>query len=265
MHYVAVTKYQCPDCKVSLDYSKAFLENGNLVNMCPKCGRHLIIELNVRCPLCQGPATHLSMVFKEATNDGTKVYRKVVRCNYHLDCDDVQSPENNKDGRFYPAYRCQFCGKTIQYKKAFVNVENGMLYATCPQCNNTTSLQNNVKCYYCKEPATICTPSKGLNGQVSGYDFRCETHRNTKSSGCFIATAAYGDEFADEVLVLKKYRDSVLRKTWGGRQFIKLYEVTSPPIARFIANSEILKHITRLLIVNPAAALARYALKDKKN
>ncbi len=51
---------------------------------------------------------------------------------------------------------------------------------------------------------------------------------------CFIATASTGSENSFDVVYLTKFRDEVLRKSFLGRMFIKTYEFTSPPIARWL-------------------------------
>ncbi|MCE1199369.1 MAG: hypothetical protein LWW85_10410 [Marinilabiliales bacterium] len=64
-------------------------------------------------------------------------------------------------------------------------------------------------------------------------------------SGCFIATACYGDENAREVVVLRAFRDAVLLKTTVGKGFVRLYYRCSPPLARVIARSKMLQTIVR--------------------
>lgn len=50
--------------------------------------------------------------------------------------------------------------------------------------------------------------------------------------GCYIATAVYGGYDQPEVLVLRRYRDEVLKKTFMGRIFIKTYYFISPCLAK---------------------------------
>ena len=79
--------------------------------------------------------------------------------------------------------------------------------------------------------------------------------------GCFIATACYGDYNAPQVLVLRDYRDTVLVKSYFGRLFINSYYAISPPIANFIAKSEILKTFIRRFIVLPIVKILSSKLK----
>lgn len=58
-----------------------------------------------------------------------------------------------------------------------------------------------------------------------------EQNKTTKSEGCYIATAVYGSYDAPEVIVLRKFRDNVLKKSISGRLFISTYYSISPYIA----------------------------------
>jgi acyl-CoA thioesterase-1 len=68
------------------------------------------------------------------------------------------------------------------------------------------------------------------------------------SSGCFIATAAYGSDMEDDVVALRKFRDEQLLTNPAGKIFVQTYYTVSPPIADVIAESETLKSITRTLL-----------------
>jgi uncharacterized repeat protein (TIGR02543 family) len=62
---------------------------------------------------------------------------------------------------------------------------------------------------------------------------------------CFIATAAFGSPLAEEVQVLRRFRDGYLMKNEAGRLFVKLYYRFSPPLAEFISRHKALRVITR--------------------
>jgi hypothetical protein len=71
------------------------------------------------------------------------------------------------------------------------------------------------------------------------------------TSGCFIATAAYGTPTAEQIAVLREFRDGVLLESAAGSQFIDLYYRLSPPIADFISGNSFLRTVVRELLVGP--------------
>ncbi len=81
-----------------------------------------------------------------------------------------------------------------------------------------------------------------------------------KKSGCFIATAAYGSSIAQEVDILRSWRDESLLNFGFGRILIKAYYKISPRIAKIIKNSDIMKMIVRALL-KPLI----YCIKSKVN
>lgn len=64
--------------------------------------------------------------------------------------------------------------------------------------------------------------------------------------GCFIATAAYGTPLAEEIGILRRFRDNELQPDRFGRHLITLYYETSPYLARVIARSERMRAFVRL-------------------
>ena len=61
------------------------------------------------------------------------------------------------------------------------------------------------------------------------------------SSGCFIATAAYGSPMHEHIGILTKFRDRYLLVTTTGREFVDFYYKNSPTISDFIARNNLLK------------------------
>jgi hypothetical protein len=71
------------------------------------------------------------------------------------------------------------------------------------------------------------------------------------SGGCFIATAAYGTPSAEQIDVLREFRDIVLLESIPGSLFVSLYYQFSPPIADFIAGNQLLKTMVREFLIDP--------------
>lgn len=65
---------------------------------------------------------------------------------------------------------------------------------------------------------------------------------------CFIATAAFEDPCAPEVLMLREFRDFTLRNSKWGRQFIAFYYKSSPRIACLLDKQPRLKPAARALL-----------------
>ena len=66
---------------------------------------------------------------------------------------------------------------------------------------------------------------------------------------CFIATAAFGSKFTWPVALLRHFRDEYLLTNSWGTTFVNFYYHNSPPIASYIADSEPLKVLVRMLLL----------------
>lgn len=66
------------------------------------------------------------------------------------------------------------------------------------------------------------------------------------SGGCFIATAAYGNAMAEEVMALRQFRDDYLLKSPVGREFVRLYYRYSPGVADYIRDRDSMRAAVRL-------------------
>ncbi len=69
-------------------------------------------------------------------------------------------------------------------------------------------------------------------------------------TGCFIATAAYGTDSAEEINILREFRDTVLHSNAIGTSFVSFYYTTSPPVADFISENEFLRTVVRVGFVD---------------
>jgi hypothetical protein len=67
--------------------------------------------------------------------------------------------------------------------------------------------------------------------------------------GCFIATAAFGSSMADDVVILKEFRDNILLKNSVGRSFVRFYYELSPRLADYIEGHKSLKTAVRIGLI----------------
>jgi len=76
---------------------------------------------------------------------------------------------------------------------------------------------------------------------------------------CFIATAAYGTPMAEEIQVLREFRDKYLLTNPMGCILVDLYYKFSPPIAEFITEHPSLKPMVRAGLL-PAVTISTIAV-----
>jgi hypothetical protein len=97
-----------------------------------------------------------------------------------------------------------------------------------------------------------------MNGN---YEITASLEENSPSpaGGCFIATAAYGTPMAEEIQILRDFRDEYLLTNSVGQTLVDLYYRNSPPIAEFITEHPSLKPIVRAGLL-PAVAMSTIAV-----
>ena len=74
-------------------------------------------------------------------------------------------------------------------------------------------------------------------------------------AGCFIATAAYGTPMAEDIQVLRDFRDEYLLTSPLGQALVGIYYRVSPPMAEFMAEHPSLKPVVRAGLL-PVAAMS---------
>ena len=90
------------------------------------------------------------------------------------------------------------------------------------------------------------------------YSFSTYVAIGESAGGCFIATAAYGTDTAEQINVLRAFRDQVLLQNALGSQLVALYYEVSPPLAGFISEHEPLRIVVRELLVEPIVGLTKF-------
>lgn len=83
--------------------------------------------------------------------------------------------------------------------------------------------------------------------------------RRTKGSGCFIATAVYGNYESPEVRIFRRFRDKRLAHHPLGRTFISIYYTFSPPLAAKVARSPLARSLLRSILDRLASVIDRHS------
>lgn len=83
-----------------------------------------------------------------------------------------------------------------------------------------------------------------------------------KKTGCFIATACYGDYDAPEVLRLRLYRDHIMAASLPGRLFVRMYYLLSPPLAQWLSRAPQRQALVRHHLLRPLLLLVRKSIGD---
>jgi hypothetical protein len=93
--------------------------------------------------------------------------------------------------------------------------------------------------------------SPSTSFQMPGADVTVTAVFEVAGGGCFIATAAYGSPTAEQLDVLREFRDALLLENTAGSQLVALYYKLSPPVADFISGNSFLRTLVRELLVDP--------------
>jgi hypothetical protein len=109
-----------------------------------------------------------------------------------------------------------------------------------------TSFNDDVDVFVAKfDPNLSSSGSVGSNNNLLGLLL---LSNNNNKKQCFIATATYGTPMAEEVQILRDFRDKYLITNLPGQLFVYLCYEISPPIAKLIENNETLKTISRIVL-----------------
>jgi outer membrane protein assembly factor BamB len=100
--------------------------------------------------------------------------------------------------------------------------------------------------------ADAASTSITVNGD---YSITANFEVAPSDGGCFIATAAYGTPMAEEIEILREFRDGYLLTNSLGQALVDIYYEMSPPMAEFITEHSSLKPIVRAGLL-PAVAMS---------
>ena len=90
--------------------------------------------------------------------------------------------------------------------------------------------------------------------KLAPRDINIQNNLNAVSNGgCFIATAAFGTPFSDELNTLRRWRDTDLTNTMLGRLFIRVYYAVAPHVASLIREHPRVRAVVRAAL-RPFAA-----------
>ncbi len=81
------------------------------------------------------------------------------------------------------------------------------------------------------------------------------------SSGCFVATAVYGDYNHPYVLDFKAFRDKVLLHCKAGRLLTNYYYEVSPKLVKAISDNMIFRQIVQYIFLSPLHYIIKFLLR----
>jgi hypothetical protein len=76
---------------------------------------------------------------------------------------------------------------------------------------------------------------------------------------CFVATAAYGSRMANDVEMLRHFRDSLLKSSVLGELAVETYYTFGPPVAGVVGESDLLRSMARDFLAPIVARVRRLA------
>lgn len=109
-------------------------------------------------------------------------------------------------------------------------------------------------------PSSEVTAQGTVTIPVAGGVLPREDEGGVRSSGCFIATAAYGSWLDPQVAVLRDFRDHRLVNHAPGRAFVDWYYRQSPPLADWIAERDWARAVVRIVLAPVIEAIERPVL-----
>jgi hypothetical protein len=141
-------------------------------------------------------------------------------------------------------------------RACWTNEEDPQFYLECSVSDVDTTPQYDIegKDYSGVITAVVSNNSSPNMGQLNGTTFGgygSGSQLPPDPCGCFIATAAYGTDTAEQLDILREFRDTVLLPNRVGARFVSFYYRASPPMADFISQNDVVRTIARVGFVDP--------------
>lgn len=86
--------------------------------------------------------------------------------------------------------------------------------------------------------------------------------QQSKSGGCYVATAIYGSYDCPQVWVLRRFRDNTLAETWYGRAFIHTYYTISPMLVKWFGETEWFRNLWKPKLERMVKRLTKQGVAD---
>jgi hypothetical protein len=82
-------------------------------------------------------------------------------------------------------------------------------------------------------------------GPIKFFTFETSDHTSGEVPWCFVATAAYGSTMANDVDMLRHFRDALLHRTVLGELAVEAYYTFSPAVSGVVSESDVLRATAR--------------------
>lgn len=111
--------------------------------------------------------------------------------------------------------------------------------------NNLIDELEKINRYHSRQQSNSRSNNYNPNGNAN---MSSSSSDSFNSSSCFVATAAFGTDLAEEIDVLRDWRDNTLKYNLFGRIFVKFYYRFGPYLAKIVEKSNLLKSLVRKII-----------------
>ncbi len=108
----------------------------------------------------------------------------------------------------------------------------------------------------------IASSNKSTQSNNDSPEKAKQTAEQKGSGGCYIATATYGTYDCPQVWTLRRFRDSILNRTWYGRTFIRGYYAVSPKFVKYFGDVVWLKKRVRDVLDRFVFVLNKHGIPD---